>query len=933
MSKTGFIVKNRKKLKKYELEYFVFEHIQTGAKVIWLKNKDKERYFGIEFATFPEDDTGVAHILEHSVLHGSSKYPIVASDPFAVMLRRRQLTDINASTWPDKTQYYFSAVNNSDFFGTLDFYLDGLFDPLVLREENIFRQEGWRLEKNAGGEFYYNGVVLNEMMSYSTDPLRKLYENAFSNMLSHLRPYAHNSGGDPNKIIDLSFRKLKSFYKKYYTPTNSISYFYGDVDIDKALQMLDIRFTDIQGKFYKPSVHKRRASRITKDVVQGNPQGDSYMALGFYACPIKNVKENMILKIIFSSLSSYESDKLKRELKALDLASNVEFIFETDASLAQMYILFERMNYKDFKKAQKETFNILHSIYKKGLDANRINGILKNMQLSFAKEKYKDQKGKRYFALMSNIWRYTNPDIVFDFENILLEIQDDFNKDKSYFDRYFYKHFISAQNYGVVQLYAKENHEYFEEFKRKSGKLNRENINKKKQFESQIKDFMRFKSSSDDLSLIKPTPKRSLVRKSQDIFVKKSKKTNVKTYFNRIDSDFTAIDLFFDLSHLNEKELQRSVVLMSLLNKLETKNLTRTELDLKIAETFDKFACEISVLPKKNKKAFVSARFSFDFLNINVKFAGLIVNSYINGMVINKNDILKNLQELESEMKNALLNWYSCVGVAENYAKRGYSEYYFAKDLFYGVGFYNFLQEELQENPKTLMQKYASLYEKMFKKEGLVALECSSKERYFYENLDIENKRFPRQALNVAKSGNTLFSIKGLGGNINVQAFEFKNNIAKFLILKWILTYGFLWEKIRVKGGAYGAKFNPSFTGVMSFVSYNDPNILNTYNVYENAFLNLNLSSDDFTGAKARAIMSIDSPLSKLAEPFKMFTDDLMGFDKKAYVELKEELISLDRESLDMFAKDIVLKKVIKTTFSPNEENVEFFDKFKRLNL
>ncbi len=936
MQISDFSLKDNIKIKHLSVEYFRFEHKSTGANVIWLKNKDKNMYFGMDFTTLPENDTGVAHILEHSVLHGSLKYPIVANDPFAVMLRRRQLTDINASTWPDKTQYYFSAINSDDFFSTLDFYLDGLFSPLLLQEENIFKQEGWRVGIDENGNFNFNGVVLNEMMSYSTDPIRNLYEGIFKNMLCHIKPYKYNSGGDPNKITDLSFEELKAFYNKYYTPANSISYFYGDVNIERALEMLSRRFETRKGKFYKPGCKLRSEQLSTKGYTQGKPDSDSHMAIGFYGAPVRCIKENIILSILFSSLTDYESDKLKCKLKSLQLSSDIDFLFESDASISQMYILFERMNKKNFKKAKEAVLKVLIEISKEGLDKKRLHNTLNNLMLYYEKDKYLSDVGGRYFNRMSKIWRFADPKQVFEYEEILLEIRDEFQKDAKYFDKYFDKYFIVPDNYGVFRLEAKEDFLYFKVLGNKVKRLNSAGIKTRKRFEDEINNFKIFKSQTDDLSLIKPTPKRAFHKKMNENEVTVSKEKGMVTYFKHLkDAKLTSSEIYFNLSHLTKQELQRAVVLLSLFSKLNAKQITRSDLDMNVSSTFGMFLHEISVLPKKNGKAHVAAKFSFDFLDENIEKAASILNTYIQDLVIDAENLKMQLKEMVSGMKSTLLDWHSCVSIVDNLARSSHGEFYALKNFLFGVDFYRFLQSESKRDVDKLVENYSKLYKKIFCKDGLVVLESSScKKLNLYQQLNIAQKDYKTKGWVFRNSKkNKLFLINGLAGNINTQAFSLGRIDEPSLLLQWILTYGFLWENIRVKGGAYGARFNPSLTGVMSFVSYNDPEVSETYNIYNRAFGDFTFNKDDFNGAQARSLLLFDKPKSDLTLPFVQFTDDLLGYDKSV---IRQRIIDFNEDTLQKNLKKLIESQrntAVNVTFSSSEKPKKLFDDVEELDL
>ena len=233
----GFELKKIIEVKEQNGSLLFFKHKKTKAKVLYLKNNDDNLTFGIAFKTPPFDDGGEAHILEHSVLCGSKKYPL--KDPFSEILKSSITTFLNAFTYPDKTIYPISTNNKKEFDKLIDIYLDAVFYPNLLNEKKIFLQEGWRYElKSADDEIRYNGVVYSEMKGVFSSPINIL-ERKTSQVLFPDNLYRFESGGDPKEIVKLSYEDLKNFHKNYYHPTNSYIYFYGNLDIIEKLEYLN----------------------------------------------------------------------------------------------------------------------------------------------------------------------------------------------------------------------------------------------------------------------------------------------------------------------------------------------------------------------------------------------------------------------------------------------------------------------------------------------------------------------------------------------------------------------------------------------------------------------------------------------------------------------------------------------------------------------
>ena len=215
----------------------LLSHDRTKARVVLVESDDENKVFSIAFRTPPSDDTGVAHILEHSVLCGSAKFP--SKDPFVELMKTSPNTFLNAMTYPDKTVYPVASCNDRDFKNLMHVYLDAVFYPNIYKEQNIFRQEGWHYEaEDADSEIKVNGVVYNEMKGALANAEDILLREINSALYPHTT-YAHESGGDPVNIPDLTYEAYLDFHRRYYHPSNSYIYLYGDMDMAERLTWID----------------------------------------------------------------------------------------------------------------------------------------------------------------------------------------------------------------------------------------------------------------------------------------------------------------------------------------------------------------------------------------------------------------------------------------------------------------------------------------------------------------------------------------------------------------------------------------------------------------------------------------------------------------------------------------------------------------------
>lgn len=235
-SYSGFTVNRVTPLPELEAELYQMTHDKTGAELVWIKRDEENKTFGIAFETLPWDDTGVFHILEHSVLCGSDKYPV--KEPFVELMKSSMNTFLNALTFQDKTFYPISSRNDKDFVNLMRVYLDAVFCPLIYSKPEIFYQEGWHHEFDENGDASYKGVVLNEMKGAfaSAD---ETVSNALNRLLFPDSPYGFNSGGDPEKIPDLTYENFVDTHRRFYSPSNAYIFLDGDVDIEKTLGIIN----------------------------------------------------------------------------------------------------------------------------------------------------------------------------------------------------------------------------------------------------------------------------------------------------------------------------------------------------------------------------------------------------------------------------------------------------------------------------------------------------------------------------------------------------------------------------------------------------------------------------------------------------------------------------------------------------------------------
>ena len=334
-SKYGFVVKKRAEVSELNATMYEMEHIKTHLKLAWLKRDEENKTFGIAFKTLPSDDSGVFHILEHSVLCGSKKYPV--KEPFVELMKSSMSTFLNALTFEDKTFYPISSRNNQDFMNLTKVYLDAVFNPLILNKKEIFLQEGWHIE--ATEKPTYKGVVLNEMKGAFSSP-REIMMNALNRALFKDNCYQYVSGGDPEAITDLTYEQFIQTYQKYYHPSNAFVFLDGDVPLDDVLELLNQEYLSsmeanlpIEGPIYQQPVQVSRQVVDYEIGEEENAENKYRMAWGNVIGSYQDYEKVIAMQVLSDVLCGDNQAVLNKAL--------------LEKGLAEMFIwLLMMVNYK-----------------------------------------------------------------------------------------------------------------------------------------------------------------------------------------------------------------------------------------------------------------------------------------------------------------------------------------------------------------------------------------------------------------------------------------------------------------------------------------------------------------------------------------------------------------------------------------------------------
>lgn len=925
----------------------LYEHEKTKARVVTLENDMDNLAFGIGFKTPPKDSTGVAHILEHSVLGTNEKY--TTKEPFFDLIKTSVATFLNAMTFNDKTIYPFSSKNKKDFYNLLDVYMTSVLFPGIYESKNIFLREGWHYELlNKEDDITINGIVYNEMKGAYSSEDEQIYDGIRLKLFED-STYGIDSGGNPKNIPDLSYEEFLDFHRKYYHPSNSYIYISGNLDMEEALETIDRDFLskfdylDVDSEIILPPARTKREEFHFEYAAAKEEKNKDYLAIGYNLGRYDNKIDAFMASFMSELLIDSEAAPVKEALLEKGLGEDVYSI--TQEGLVLDFNIFSKYTSRDRKDEFVETIeDTLRDLVENGIDKDLLRATLNKVEFGIREGGGANAQIYRFIWAMSN-WHYgKTPFEGLDFSNAINFIREKIDTD--YFERYIEEKFLNNADSVVMvatpsatknEKEAKELKERLSAYKKS---LSDEEIDKLIEETKAFNEFLSKEDSDEDkatlpsleLTDIKPEiehTKYSVEEYKNSEIMKISQPTNGITFLN----------FMFDSSFVKEEDLFYYSLLDAFLTKLRTENYSYQELDNiinmntgginsksivlthnKTGEMLPKFKVTMRVLSDKVEKSFeileeVLFRTKFD----------------------NKKRIKDILLELKSDMDSRVIQMGHIA--AANVVKS-----YYAKDSYYqevigGFIFYNRLCDFIENFDKevdTLIEKLEEYSSNMFNRRGLV-VSVTQKENYmdniseikkFIDKLTDEEVvtspfEFKENKRNVAYTSSANVNYVAKGYSYKNIGKEYNGNIA---VIKNLVGSDYLYTEIRAKGGAYGQGLLVNQDGDMVATSYRDPHIINTLKVYDNIadyIRNLKLTDKELKDAIIGSINTFDPNLSPQDKGELAMSRYITGLTEEEVEKNKEECLKTTLEELKEYAE--VLEKVMEKEYIcviGNEEKI-----------
>lgn len=822
-------------------------HLKTGAELCWLDNGEENKLFSVAFKTTPENSTGVFHILEHSVLCGSDKFRV--REPFVELLKSSMNTFLNAMTYPDKTLYPVSSRNKKDFLNLTQVYLDAVFKPLLTEKSEIFHQEGWHYELD-GNKKAYNGVVFNEMKG-ATAGVDERIEYALLDLMFPDNCYHFNSGGDPAAIPDLTYEMFVDTYNRYYHPSNSRFYLDGDIPLEETLTLINSYLDEYEKKDINPEIPVQqpvsRCGKIFYEVEQPKENGDA-LAFGKILCTYDDAVKIEATKVLCDALASSNQSPLKKALLENQLCEDMELFVNTDM-LQPFVMLVVRNTTEDKLENIKETVeNVIKDFIKKGIDKEELVASL-NMREYRTKQLPEPQAIYRASNCLAS-WLYGgDPMLYLDMDSVYQNVRKMLDSDE--FENILKSIFLDDSGWTTViakpsvDIGNREVREESERLEKEISSMTEEQLKKIKSDNEKLELWQQTPDSKEDLETLPTLELKEVEPTPEKIDTRETVVDGVKVLHHNVQSNGVVhFSMYFPISHLTVEELSVAQLIPSLLGELPTENYTAAELQRKIKTYIGQIDFSINVFAENSDKnactPYLVAKVST--LCENLEQSQILVAEILNKTKFNdKSKVEEIVKQIAEEGKRNSVSMghilgmlcvksrYSALGAA-NEAVMGYSALKTNCDIAsnFDNGYSRLLQviEKVMDYVGKIGAVISYTCDTFVNPSDLISLlregkACELKACY--------KSKMPKRA-GIKIPSQVSYAVKGY----DIEKCREKYD-GSFAVAAKILTLSYLWNKVRVQGGAYGTGFSADKNGGVIMYSYRDPSPSSSLKTYDQA--------------------------------------------------------------------------------------------------
>ncbi len=901
----------------------LLRHVKSGARVLLLENEDENKVFDICFRTPPADSTGIAHILEHSVLCGSKKFP--SKDPFVELAKGSLNTFLNAMTYPDKTMYPVASCNLQDFCNLMHVYMDAVFFPNIYEKEEIFRQEGWSyvLEKPED-ELTYNGVVYNEMKgAFSTAD--DVLEREIMNSLFPDTPYGIESGGDPKEIPNLKYSDFLGFHSRYYHPSNSYIFLYGDMDMTERLQWLDKEYlckydameVDSEIALQKPFDKTREIVRKYSISNTDEEEDNTYLSYNLVVGDVLDVNLAVAMSMIEYVLLSAPGAPLKQALLDAGIGKDIEGGYDSGIRQPYFSIIAKNSNPQEKERFLQVIEETLREIVKNGLEEKALLGGINNLEFKFREADYGSYpKGLMYGIDCFDSWLY-DENAPFDY---LRQIQVcRFLREQmgtGYYEGLIQKYLLDNPHSSVVVmvpekgLTTKEDESVRKKLAEYKAGLSGEQIGELVERTAKLRAFQETPSTKEELEAIPVIGIKDIKMEAEPLYNEEYHIGDTLLLHHNIDTNGIAyLNLLFDLKGIPQEMLGYVGLLKNMLSMVDTAHYGYRELSNEINIHSGGIYPTVNVFADfKNPGEFTGMfEMKAKVLYEQLDFAFSMIEEILFTSVL---DDEKRLYEIIAHQKSELQMRLTSAGhsSAATRAMSYFSPVSAFNDEVSGIAYYKLIESieaDFEGKKDELIRSLKALMKQIFRRENLMVSLTSEKEALeaVCKKAEDLKEKLGDEVLPAAPKAVLLKKNEGFQTSSQVQYVAVAGNYKKagyeytgaLRILKVIMGYEYLWGNIRVQGGAYGCMSGFGRTGDSYFVSYRDPNLGRTVEVYKGVtdyVKQFEVSERDMCKYIIGTISEIDTPLNPMAKGARSLSAYLGHITEKELQREREEILS-----------------------------------------
>lgn len=920
----------------------LMRHKKTGAKLFLLSNDDENKVFYIGFKTPPKDSTGVAHILEHSVLCGSEKFPV--KDPFVELVKGSLNTFLNAMTYPDKTVYPVASLNDTDFQNLMDVYMDAVFNPNIYREKKIFMQEGWHYElEDKDAPLAINGVVYNEMKGVFSSP-ESVLDRYTRTVLFPDNCYGNESGGDPDYIPDLSYEEFLNFHKTYYHPSNSYIYLYGNMDMAEKLTWLDREYLskydcqEVDSGILPQKPFSEPANReIFYSLSGGESEEDAtYLSVNTVAGDGLDGKHYIAFQVLEYALLDAPGAALKQAMTDAGIGQDLLGGYENGILQPYFSVIAKNANKEQLGEFLAVVKGTLRKLADQGIDRKMLLAGINYYEFRYREADFGGApKGLMYGLQSLDSWLYGGDPLThLEYEKVFEELKK--GVDEGYFESLLRDLLLDNPFEAVITVSPRKNltaeneaalAKKLSEYK---ASLSEEQLAELVKQTRELKEYQEIPSPKEDLLKIPLLSRGDISREAEAPVWEEKGVDGVKVIHHDLPtSGIGYLKLLFDTDRVAVEDLPYVGLLKAILGLVNTENYSYSDLSSEINLNSGGISFNVtSYVDLAKEGAFkgyfvANAKVLYDKIDFGFSMIGEMLNHSI---LTDEKRLREVLAETKSRSQMKLNQGSHSAAVARATSYFSGSSYF--NDMTGGIGFYQFLEQAVKEaetDCASLIGRLKRAAEALFAADNLLVSYTADQDGF--EKMKPALARF---AKSLRAQGGVPRKFEFPAGNRN-EGFMTSSQVnyvarcGSFLpaglsyhgalkILKVILSYDYLWIQVRVKGGAYGVMSGIGRSGEGYFVSYRDPNLRETNTVYENIveyLENFDADERDMTKYVIGTISDLDAPLTPSLKGSRGLSAYLSGVTAGMLAEEREQV--LDATPADIRALAPIVKAVLDT--------------------